>query len=96
MSLSNRQQAVLDQMDRALGTADPQLQSKYAAFTKRTGGAPFPAAEVIGTRQLRHLVLALIFLLALGILVLGITTLNGHCTAGRGTCSTSTVTRSKG
>jgi hypothetical protein len=95
MSLPHRQQAILDQMDHALGTADPRLQSIYAAFTKRTWGAPFPTVEVIGARPIRHLVLALILLLAIGFLVLGISDLNGGCTARHGTCAITTTTRGR-
>jgi hypothetical protein len=44
------QQAILDQIDRALEAADPQRQSSYAAFSRRTRGAPYPAAEVIAAQ----------------------------------------------
>ena len=76
MNLPRRQQVILDKMDRALGAADPQLRSSYAAFARRNREAPFPAAEVIAARPVRFLVLALIFLLAVGFLALGISSLN--------------------
>jgi hypothetical protein len=79
MILPRRQQVTLDQMDRALGAADPQLRSSYAAFARRAGGAPFPAAEVIATRPVRYLVLGLVLLLAVGILALGISNQSGGC-----------------
>ena len=72
MILPRRQQAVLDQIERALNATDPQLRSSYAAFARRAGGAPFPAAEVITTRPIRFLVLGVIILLALGFLAFGI------------------------
>ena len=95
MILPRRQQAILDQMERALGAADPQLRSSYAAFTRRAGGAPLPEAEVIPSRPVRFLVLGVIILLALGFLVFGISDVSGGCpsavwhgvcaaTAGRG------------
>ena len=95
MILPRRQQAMLDQMERALGAAYPQLRSSYAAFTRRAGGAPFPAAEVIATRPVRFLVLGLVIILVLGFLAFGISDVSGGCpsavwhgvcaaTAGRG------------
>ena len=81
MNLPRRQQVILDRMDRALGAADPQLRSSYAAFTRRARGAPFPVAEVIAARPLRFVVLALIVLLAIGVLALGISSSNGGCAA---------------
>jgi hypothetical protein len=95
MILPRRQQAILDQMERALGAADPQLRSSYAAFTRRTGGAPLPETEVIAPRPVRFLVLGVIILLALGFLAFGISDVSGGCpsavwhgvcaaTAGRG------------
>jgi hypothetical protein len=95
MNLPRRQQVILDRMDHALGAADPQLRSRYAAFTRRAGGAPLPAAEVIATRPVRFLVLALIVLLAIGVLALGVSSTSGGCAAPawHGTC-TSTATTS--
>jgi hypothetical protein len=95
MILPRRQQAILDEMGRALGVADPQLRSSYAAFTRRAGGAPLPEAEVIAPRPVRFVVLGVVILLALGFLAFGISDLGGGCpsavwhgvcaaTAGRG------------
>jgi hypothetical protein len=91
MILPRRQQAVLDRMDRALGAADPELHSSYAAFARRARGAPFPAAEVITARTARFLVLALVIVLAVGFLAFGIGVLNGGCssTAWHGGCTMS-------
>jgi hypothetical protein len=96
MILPRRQQAILDRIDRALGAADPQLRSSYAAFTRRTGRAPFPPAEVIANRPVRFLILALITLLAIGFLAFGISGLNGGCPASaaawHGTCTVTAPT----
>jgi hypothetical protein len=93
MNLPRRQQVILDRMDRALGAADPQLRSSYAAFTRRASGAPFPAAEVIATRPLRYLVLALIVLLAFGVLAIGISSSTGCAApAWHATCTSSATT----
>jgi hypothetical protein len=91
MILPRRQQAVLDQMDRALGADDPKLQSSYAAFARRAQGTPFPVAEVITGRPVRFLVLALVILLAVGFLAFGIGVLHGGCssTAWHGGCTMS-------
>ena len=90
MSLPRRQQEILDEMDRALGAADPQLRSSYAAFARRAKGSALPAVEAIAGRPVRYLVLGLIFLLAVGFLAFGINDLRGGCsaTAWHGTCTT--------
>ena len=89
MILPRRQQAILDQMERALGAADPQLRSSYAAFARRAGGAPFPAAEVITTRPVRYLVLGLVILFALGFLAFGMSDVSGGCSSAvwHGVCA---------
>jgi hypothetical protein len=81
MILPRRQQAVLDQIDRALDAANPELRSSYAAFARRAQGAPFPPAEVIAGRPARFLVLALVILLAVGFLAFGIGVLHGGCSS---------------
>jgi|HubBroStandDraft_2_1064218.scaffolds.fasta_scaffold1110164_2 hypothetical protein len=93
MILPRRQQAILDQMERSLGAADPQLRSSYAAFARRSEGAPFPAAEVISTRPIRFLVLGLIILLALGFLAFGVSDLSGGCPTAvwHGVCAPAAV-----
>lgn len=92
MSLPHRQQAVLDRMDRTLESADPQLRSMYAAFTRRTGGAPFPPVEVIRTRPVRYLVLALVLILAISFLAFGVSSLSGGCSAAHSRCASSITT----
>jgi Protein of unknown function (DUF3040) len=98
MILPRRQQAILDQMDRALGAADPKLHSSYAAFARRTGGKPFPAAEVIAARPVRYLVLGLVVLLAVVILAFGINAQKGGCPSAswHGVCAASEVTQGSG
>ena len=98
MILPRRQQAILDQMDRALGASDPQLGSSYAAFARRVGEAPFPAAEVIAIRPVRFLVLGLVILLALGFLAFGISDVSGGCPTAvwHGVCAATTATPGRG
>ena len=47
MSLPGRQQVVLDQIERLLAAADPQLKSMLAAFTKFASREAVPETEVI-------------------------------------------------
>jgi hypothetical protein len=98
MNLPRRQRVILERMDRALGAADPQLRSSYAAFTRQARGAPFPAAEVIATRPIRFLVLALIAVLAIGVVALGISSSNGGCAerAWHATCTSTATTPGPG
>jgi hypothetical protein len=98
MILPRRQQAILDQMERTLGAADPQLRSSYAAFARRAGGAPFPEAEVIATRPVRFLVLGLVILLALGFLAFGISDVSGGCPTAvwHGVCAATAATPGRG
>ncbi len=94
MILPRRQQAILDQMERAFGAADSQLRSSFAAFARRAEGAPFPAAEVIASRPVRFLVLGLIILLALGFLAFGISDVSGGCPSAvwHGVCAATAAT----
>ena len=45
MTLSARQQAILDQIERALAAADPQLKSKFSSFTRLTSRDTMPETE---------------------------------------------------
>ena len=94
MILPRRQQAILDQMERALDAADPQLRSSYAAFARRARGAPLPASEVIAARPVRFLVLGLVILLALGFLAFGISDVSGGCPTAvwHGVCAATAAT----
>jgi len=50
MSLPGRQQLVLDQIERILAAADPQLKSMFAAFTRLASHEDLPETEVISGR----------------------------------------------
>ena len=50
MSLPGRQQVVLDQIERILAAADPQLKSMFAAFTRFTSHEAVPGTEAISRR----------------------------------------------
>jgi nicotinamide riboside transporter PnuC len=54
MSLPGRQQVVLDQIERILAAADPQLKSMFAAFTRFTSHEAVPETEVISHRTARR------------------------------------------
>jgi hypothetical protein len=51
MSLPPRQQAVLDQIERVLKAADPQLTSMFAAFARLAPAGTTPATEAISRRS---------------------------------------------
>ncbi len=57
MSLPGRQQEVLDQIERILAAADPQLKSMFAAFTRYTSREALPETEVIHRTARRWTVL---------------------------------------
>ncbi len=50
MSLPGRQQLVLDQIERILAAADPQLKSMFAAFTRLASHEDLPETVVISGR----------------------------------------------
>jgi hypothetical protein len=54
MSLPGRQQLVLDQIERILAAADPQLKSMFAAFTRLASHEDLPETEVISGRPKRR------------------------------------------
>jgi ferric-dicitrate binding protein FerR (iron transport regulator) len=54
MSLPPRQQAVLDQIERVLQAADPQLKSMFAAFARLAPAEAAPATEAITRRSARQ------------------------------------------
>ena len=54
MSLPARQQAVLDQIERILAAADPQLKSMFAAFARVASREAMPATEAIPERSPRR------------------------------------------
>jgi nicotinamide riboside transporter PnuC len=69
MSLPGRQQVVLDQIERVLAAADPQLKSMFAAFARFTSHAAPPETEVISRRTARG------WLMMISIMVVGVLSL---------------------
>jgi hypothetical protein len=65
MSLPARQQLVLDQIERILQAADPQLKSMFAAFARLAPPEARPATEAISDRPaLRRAVLIAIMVIS--------------------------------
>ena len=77
MSLPGRQQLVLDQMERILAAADPQLKSMFAAFTRLASHEDLPETEVITSRPKRRwavmISVVVIGVLSLALLYVGAT-----------------------
>lgn len=65
MGLPNRQQRVLDQIERTLQSADPRLASMFASFTRFTGQAQAPDGEAIAPRWPRPRPVALVSIIAI-------------------------------
>jgi hypothetical protein len=65
MSLPARQQAVLDQIERILAAADPQLKSMFAAFARVASRESMPATEAISERSPRRWTLLIIMVISL-------------------------------
>jgi uncharacterized protein involved in exopolysaccharide biosynthesis len=80
MSLPERQQQVLDQIERALQAADPGLRSMFAAFGRLASRADSPAAEAMpaaeaipGRRVLWKVVIFLVVVSSLlGLVTIGV------------------------
>ncbi len=72
MGLPDRQQRVLDQIERALQAADPRLKSMFATFTRFTGQAQAPESEAIGARWHRPRPAALVSIIAICLVTLGL------------------------
>jgi len=70
MSLPARQQAVLDQIERILTAADPQLKSMFAAFARVASREAMPATEAISVRSPRRWTL-LICIMVISLLSVG-------------------------
>ena len=66
MSLPGRQQVALDQLERVLAAADPQLKSMFAAFTRSTSDEALPETEVISRRTARR------WLMIISVMVVGV------------------------
>ena len=73
MSLPDRQQQILDQIEQVLQAADPRLKSMFAAFARLPPREPSRPAEVIVRRSARRTVLICVMVLSLlGVLMLSI------------------------
>jgi len=71
MSLSERQQQILDQIEQVLQAADPHLKSMFAAFARLAPQEAVPGTEVIARRSARRTVLICVMVLSLlGVLML--------------------------
>ncbi len=80
MSLSRRQQAILDQIEQGLHAADPRLKSMFAAFHRWAPVQVMPDREVIPGRSVRRTVAICVLLASvLGVLVFGIRSTGNDC-----------------
>ncbi len=82
MSLSRRQQVILDQIERALQAADPRLRAMFAAFGRWAEAQPVraAAAEAVPARSAwRTVLICAMVIAALGVLVVGIRATSGDC-----------------
>jgi hypothetical protein len=71
MSLPPRQQAMLDQIERVLQAADPQLKSMFAAFARLAPAGAMPATEAISRRSVpRRMVMVSVILISVLSLVM--------------------------
>jgi Protein of unknown function (DUF3040) len=109
MSLSRRQQAILNQIERALQAADPGLRTRFAAFGRWAEGQAVPAATAASRRPgWRVAVICAVVIAALSVLVVGIRSTSDDCPGLRSDqviasatvryagCSTSTDAWSRG
>jgi Protein of unknown function (DUF3040) len=71
MSLPERQQRVLDQIEQTLQKADPGLKSMFAAFGQLAAREAAPAIEVISSRRAK--IISIVVLSVLGALWLAVT-----------------------
>ena len=71
MSLPERQQRVLDQIEQTLQKADPGLKSMFAAFGQMAAREAAPAIEVISSRRAK--IISIVVLSVLGALWLAVT-----------------------
>ncbi len=80
MSLPDRQQQILDQIEQVLQAADPRLKSMFAAFARMAPRDPVPVTEVITARSARRTVLICVMVLSLlGVLMLSILATKDVC-----------------
>lgn len=73
MSLPERQQLILDQIEKALQAADPGLKSMFAAFGRLAPREAMPAAEAIPVRRARRtkIISVIVMISVLGLIMLG-------------------------
>ncbi len=83
MSLPERQQQILDQIEQVLQAADPRLKSMFAAFARMAPRDVRPVTEVIPAipaRSARRTVLICVMVLSLlGVLVLSVLAMKDVC-----------------
>jgi Protein of unknown function (DUF3040) len=85
MSLPDRQQQILDQIEQVLQAADPRLKSMFAAFARMAPRDIVPVTEVIPARVIparsaRRTVLICVMVLSLvGVLMLSILAMKDVC-----------------
>jgi DUF3040 family protein len=80
MSLPDRQQAILDQIEQILEAADPWLKSMFAAFARLAPREAGPAAEVISDGRARRVVVISVLLIsALSLILIGVVATSNDC-----------------
>ncbi len=80
MSLPERQQQILDQIEEVLQAADPRLKSMFAAFARMAPRDPVPGTQVIARRSARRTVVICVMVLSLlGVLILSIMGMKDVC-----------------
>lgn len=85
MSLSRRQQAILDQIEQALQAADPGLKAMFTAFGRWADRQPVPGADAVPARPAsrrlawRLALACAVVAAAVGVLVVGIRSTSGDC-----------------
>jgi hypothetical protein len=80
MSLPDRQQQILDQIEQVLQAADPRLKSMFAAFARMAPRDVVPGTEVVAARSVRRTVLICVMVLSLlGVLMLSILATRDVC-----------------
>ena len=80
MSLPDRQQQILDQIEQVLQAADPRLKSMFAAFARLPAPDPVPVTKAIPARSARRTVLICVMVLSLlGVLMLSVLAMKDVC-----------------
>jgi hypothetical protein len=80
MSLPDRQQQILDQIEQVLQAADPRLTSMFVAFARLPARDTVPVTKVIPARSARRTVLVCVMVLSLlGVLTLSILAMKDVC-----------------